>query len=202
MDPGGRLDALSEEELRQPGLPWLYFRPQLLQPLSRGSSHGNHRFALLSGRPWHLHRPGKYLLTFERGPSQALQLQWATYFDAADQAGLSRLWGGIHVSVDDLTGRLVGSQCGRGAWNLARKYFDGSIANTPVTVAIRALTPRGCELRFDTLRGFIYRLQSTRNLAQPFADEVGNRSPAADTAVTLTELDAAKSKFYRVVVGP
>ena len=146
--------------------------------------------------------PADTFLSFERGPSQAVQLQWATYFDAADQAGLSRLWGGIHVSVDDLMGRLVGSQCGRGTWNLARSYFDGSIASTPVTLAIRALTPIGCELRFDTLRGFVYRLQSTRNLAQPFADEVGNRSPAADTAVTLTDLDAAMSKFYRVVVGP
>ena len=32
-------------------------------------------------------------LVFEHGPSAPIQLQWATYFDAADQAGLSRLWG-------------------------------------------------------------------------------------------------------------
>jgi hypothetical protein len=71
--------------------------------------------------------PAHTTLKFEKGPSQALQLQWGTYYDAADQAGLSRLWGGIHVSVDDLSGRRLGSQCGKIAWTLAQKYFDGSI---------------------------------------------------------------------------
>ena len=68
-------------------------------------------------------------LSFEKGPSETVQLQWGTYFDAADQAGQSRLWGGIHVQVDDLTGRRVGAQCGRAVWALARKYFDGSVAD-------------------------------------------------------------------------
>jgi hypothetical protein len=75
--------------------------------------------------------PANTYLSFEQGPSQPVQLQWATYFDASDQAGLSRLWGGIHVSVDDLTGRLVGAQCGKGAWAMAKKYFDGSITKDP-----------------------------------------------------------------------
>jgi hypothetical protein len=68
-----------------------------------------------------------YSSTTERGPSTDVNLEWATYFDAADEAGLSRLWGGIHVSADDLAGRKVGSQCGKGAWALARQYFTGSI---------------------------------------------------------------------------
>lgn len=51
-------------------------------------------------------------LTFEVGPSEAVSLQWATFYDAADQAGLSRLYGGIHVSADDLTGRQLGSRLG------------------------------------------------------------------------------------------
>jgi hypothetical protein len=68
-------------------------------------------------------------LTFEFGPSEPIQLQWATYFDAADQAGLSRLWGGIHVSVDDLMGRQIGAKCGKKAWELARNYFDGSVCH-------------------------------------------------------------------------
>ena len=63
-------------------------------------------------------------LKFEAGPSQDVVLEWATYFDAADQAGVSRLYGGIHVSADDLTGRRVGSQCGQAAWALARTYFS------------------------------------------------------------------------------
>jgi hypothetical protein len=62
-------------------------------------------------------------LRFERGPSTEVRLQWATYFDAADQAGRSRLWGGIHVEPDDLVGRTLGSQVGLDAWARARVQF-------------------------------------------------------------------------------
>jgi hypothetical protein len=54
-------------------------------------------------------------LAFEAGPSQPVVLQWATYFDAADQAGQSRLWGGIHIEPDDFAGRRVGAQVGAAA---------------------------------------------------------------------------------------
>ena len=60
------------------------------------------------------------------GPSEDIELQWATYFDAADQAGISRLYGGIHVQVDDLNGRIMGAQCGVDAWSTAGRYWDGS----------------------------------------------------------------------------
>jgi hypothetical protein len=70
--------------------------------------------------------PSNRFLTFEQGPSQTVQLQWATFFDASDQAGNSRLYGGIHVSADDLTGRKIGAQCGRAALALARQYFEGT----------------------------------------------------------------------------
>ena len=65
-------------------------------------------------------------LTTEAGPSRPVTLQWATYFDASDQAGISRLFGGIHIAADDLAGRSIGSTCGKEAWTLARTYFDGS----------------------------------------------------------------------------
>jgi len=67
-------------------------------------------------------------LTFELGPSETVVLQWATYYDAADEAGQSRLWGGIHVSPDDFRGRITGSQVGIAAFDLAARYFDGRIA--------------------------------------------------------------------------
>jgi hypothetical protein len=65
-------------------------------------------------------------LGFEKGPSVDVHLRSATYYDAADQAGLSRLYGGIHVSVDDLTGRRLGSRVGKAALAKARTYFDGT----------------------------------------------------------------------------
>ncbi|MBM4268821.1 MAG: hypothetical protein FJ144_19770 [Deltaproteobacteria bacterium] len=66
-------------------------------------------------------------LTFERGPSVEVELQWATYYDAADLAGQSRLWGGIHVSPDDFQGRITGSSIGNGAFDLAMEYFEGNV---------------------------------------------------------------------------
>lgn len=63
---------------------------------------------------------------FESGPDTDVVLQWATYADAADQAGISRLYGGIHVRADDFAGRIMGADIGRAAWIEARRYFDGA----------------------------------------------------------------------------
>ncbi len=62
-------------------------------------------------------------LEFESGPSHTVALQWATYFDAADQAGLSRIYGGIHIGADDLAGRRLGADCGKTAWIRALTLF-------------------------------------------------------------------------------
>jgi hypothetical protein len=65
-------------------------------------------------------------LKVEHGPTTDVILEWATYFDAADTAGISRLYMGIHIPADDFNGRRLGSQCGRDAWALSEKYFDGT----------------------------------------------------------------------------
>jgi hypothetical protein len=65
-------------------------------------------------------------LLHEEGPTQDITLEWATYFDAADQAGVSRIYMGIHITADDFTGRQIGSTCGKEAWALAQRYFDGT----------------------------------------------------------------------------
>ena len=65
-------------------------------------------------------------LKIEEGPSRDLTLQWATYYDAADAAGQSRLYMGIHVPPDDFAGRRVGSQCGKAAWERAQRHFEGA----------------------------------------------------------------------------
>jgi hypothetical protein len=55
-----------------------------------------------------------------------MTLRWATYYDAADQAGISRIYGGIHIAADDFTGRRIGSRVGKAAWALAQRYFAGT----------------------------------------------------------------------------
>jgi hypothetical protein len=63
----------------------------------------------------------------EEGPAEPITLQWATYADAADQAGISRLFMGIHIAADDVEGRRVGAACGTDAWGLATRHFDGTL---------------------------------------------------------------------------
>jgi hypothetical protein len=69
-------------------------------------------------------KPGALVL--EQGPTAPVTIQAATYYDAADQAGISRLYGGIHVSADDFGGRRVGARVGKAAWAQAQRYFAGS----------------------------------------------------------------------------
>ncbi len=62
-------------------------------------------------------------LHFEDGPSEPVTLQWASYYDAADEAGISRLWGGIHVPADDFAGRMMGAAIGEDAFEFAEGLF-------------------------------------------------------------------------------
>jgi hypothetical protein len=67
--------------------------------------------------------PGNDFLEFEAGPTQDVVLTWATYYDAADEAGISRLYGGIHPADDDFPGRIIGSVIGKRAYAKALEYF-------------------------------------------------------------------------------
>jgi len=64
-------------------------------------------------------------LVFEDGPSTDVTLQWATFYDAADQSADSRVWGGIHCRYDDFPGRRIGSVVGRDAFQWAMQIFEG-----------------------------------------------------------------------------
>ena len=66
-------------------------------------------------------------LNNEDGPTTDMALQWATYFDASDEAGLSRLYGGIHVRADDFDGRVLGSYIGQTAYGEASLYFTNAV---------------------------------------------------------------------------
>lgn len=64
-------------------------------------------------------------LDFEFGPMEPMSLQWATYFDASDQASISRIFGGIHPPADDLAGRRIGHDVGLAAWAFAQNFYSG-----------------------------------------------------------------------------
>jgi PAP2 superfamily len=58
-------------------------------------------------------------------PSHATTLRWATFTDAANQAGISRRYGGIHFKAADLTGRAVGQIVGDEVYIKARRLWMG-----------------------------------------------------------------------------
>ncbi len=158
--------------------------------------------ARITGSPYfpdgfHHHTVTANSLQIDRGPSVAVDLQWASYNDAADQAGQSRRWGGIHVSEDDFDGRMVGAQAGISAWNLAKRYWAG----TALTSAITPTLVHGgtvCTVSWNAVRGMHYKLQRSGDL-QSWAD-ASTMSPAYSD--TMSHVDTAPDpsrRFYRVL---
>jgi len=70
-----------------------------------------------------MHCEQNEFLEFEQGPSIDVVLQWASYYDAADEAGISRLYGGIHCASDDFKGRILGSKIGNNAFDFALHWL-------------------------------------------------------------------------------
>jgi len=58
-------------------------------------------------------------------PRQEVHLAWKTFSAAADEAGMSRRYGGIHFAQGDLDGRRVGKLVGTEAWTTAQRYITG-----------------------------------------------------------------------------
>jgi hypothetical protein len=59
-------------------------------------------------------------------PAADVTLSWATFSEAADEAGISRRYGGIHFEHGDLRGRAVGRLVGDTVWEKAMGYISGS----------------------------------------------------------------------------
>jgi len=144
---------------------------------------------------------GSYTITKlvnEAGPTEPVTLQWASYYDAADQVGLSRIWGGIHPPVDDLTGRRVGAEAGRSSWALAQKFFDGLVANAAITVASRRLEGGSLEVRFNAVRGIYYKIHSSPNVDGPYGDGGTPAQVAFESQIVSTNTPADAQRFFRV----
>jgi hypothetical protein len=101
---------------------WPYQRPSFVTPPFAGYVSGHSTYSRtaaevltsITGTPYFpgglgvFQAPANDFLVFEEGPSEDIELEWATYRDASDQCSLSRIWGGIHPPVDDIPGRLAG----------------------------------------------------------------------------------------------
>lgn len=190
---------------------WIpYQRTNFVTPAFPGYFSGHSTFsrsaaeilAAMTGSPFFpggLGTYSNYVLGFENGPSVPITLQWATYYDAADQAGISRIWGGIHPPIDNLIGRRVGAQVGKGVWTLAARYWDGSVTNT--LIAMQRLAAGQCVVRYPTVRGIYYKLQSASDLSQTFTNEPAGttRQPFDALVVARTNTVSGSRKFFRVI---
>jgi hypothetical protein len=139
-EPGDRTSQVGHVGWMR-GIDWIPYQrrnfvtpafPALISGHSTFSRAGAEVLASFTGSPYFpgglgefVAKPGAYLV-FEDGPSVEVRLQWASYYDAADQAGQSRIWGGIHIWPDDWQGRIIGSQVGLDAATLAKQYFEGT----------------------------------------------------------------------------
>ena len=67
---------------------------------------------------------------FEQGavPAADVMLSWSSFSEMADEAGISRRYGGIHFAPADLDGRKLGRQVGATVWEQAQRYINGSLA--------------------------------------------------------------------------
>ncbi len=58
-------------------------------------------------------------------PSRPITLSWATLSEAADQAGISRRYGGIHFEDGDLRSRVLGRSVGAAVYQKSMDYIEG-----------------------------------------------------------------------------
>ena len=132
---------------------WPYQRPTFVTPNFAGyvSGHSTYSRAAaemltnFTGSPYF---PGglhtfiakqNEFLVFEDGPSQDIELQWVSYRDAADQCGLSRIWGGIHPYIDDIPGRIIGNIIGNDSYEFGIQYFENNLSSPEIKLPIPRL---------------------------------------------------------------
>lgn len=139
--------AINNVDVDEAGVDWIlaeewepYQRPSFVTPPFAGYVSGHSTYSraaaevltALTGDPYFPGGMGVFtatqdeFLVFEDGPSVTIELQWATYQDAADESAMSRIWGGIHPPCDDVPGRLMGIEIGNDAFAMAEQMFSDS----------------------------------------------------------------------------
>ncbi|NER03364.1 MAG: calcium-binding protein, partial [Okeania sp. SIO3C4] len=60
-------------------------------------------------------------------PQETVILEWDTFSEAADEAGISRLYGGIHFDDGDLNGRELGREVGESVWERTQSVIAPNV---------------------------------------------------------------------------
>lgn len=69
--------------------------------------------------------PGESRFESDITPQEPITLEWQTFSEAADEAGISRIYGGIHFEDGDLNGRELGRLVGQSVFERSQFYIQG-----------------------------------------------------------------------------
>ena len=119
-------------------------------------------------------------LTFEQYDGDPITLQWSTVWEAAAEAGRSRLYGGIHIQDGDLRARAMGKAVAEVAWDASEALFTAGQGRR--WRRRRRLARLGRRQRLEPLsRGFASIVEEALTTA---SDELSSVSGAASEAAS------------------
>ena len=117
------MDAVQSWQQLDTGIPGVYFRSfDIFERQRHGPAtvYRQRYFRIFEDIPANFGRvePGI--------PAVPTPVSFATFSQAAQQAGLSRIQGGIHFLDDITVGQDLGVLIGQQAWDKAQTYFNGT----------------------------------------------------------------------------
>jgi len=188
---------------------WPYQRPSFVTPPFAGYVSGHSTFSraaafvmseftgseFFPGGIGTFEAPRNQFLVFEEGPSVDITLQWARYYDAADETSLSRIYGGIHPPADDIPGRIMGAEIGKDAFELARTLFAQKAGSTRATFAVTKVFADGntrltVDVHLDCSSGLL--LDQFKNISAAEGVEFVTTSfTDGELACSITEVPAS-----------
>jgi membrane-associated phospholipid phosphatase len=95
---------------------------------------------LATGKPdFNFKRTVTYLYVEQRELAHPVTLFYPTFAAAAEAAGISRIWGGVHWPADNDRGQELGQKVGESVWRRAEQFLLGTAS--PAAAAFAALRP-------------------------------------------------------------
>jgi len=186
---------------------WPYQRPTFVTPPFAGYVSGHSTYSrtaselmtLITGTPFFPGGMSNFIaernrfLHFEKGPSQTISLQWATYQDASDQCSLSRIWGGIHPPIDDIPGRNIGKRVAPIAFQQSNALF--SIRRPLVSQVVSSHTVINETHANDTLQLRVHFNENMNTSVNPIFTFLNANHPLLHT-LTLVQSSWETNRVY------
>lgn len=136
-------------------------------------------------------------LRFESGPAAPVVLRWPTFKDAADEAGFSRLYGGIHIQDGDLRGREIGEKVGASVLARVQALAAGVLPIGPEFTGVwmdRGRSGEGLSLQIDAAGTLVVQWNTYDNQRRQMW-LVGSAKVQPDGSVTVPLITTSGARF-------